>query len=130
MWYDNSDRAQYKETKINLWRIRWSKKDRRWMVGYMKERAHDSYAFETVFVCDTKDEGIDYAVQHVCPQLPAIKSGSGANAGAQAGVRGRNGGELHRRLADRNTFYRSSAAMESKKSKIAKKLRRQQWQSE
>lgn len=129
MWYDNTSRGEYKETKINLWRIRWGKKEKRWLVGYMKEQQNKTFLFETVFTCDTKDEGIDYAVQHVCPQQAVAKPGSGANSGALAGIRGRNG-NIHRRLADRNSYYRQTAAIESKKAKIAKKLRREQWQSE
>lgn len=125
MWYDNTAKSERKQMQVNMWWLRWDKVRDVWMCGAMVKGEGDKERIFTESFCSAeKDEAIDYALTHTSPTTQKAWKGHGGNAGALSGVRGKvQGGDFHSRLDKKVKLYRAAASKESRKARLAKRIR-------
>ena len=128
MWYDNTAKSDKKQMQVNMWWLRWCREREVWMCGAMvKNEGEKERRFTEAFSSPEKDEALDYALTHTSPTTQTTWKGNGGNAGALSGVRGKvQGGDFHSRLDKLTKSYRAAASKESRKARIARKIKENQ----
>lgn len=128
MWYDNTTKSETKPMQVNMWWIRWDKERKVWMCGgLVKVEGSKDRKYIEEFCSPEKDDAIDYALTHISPTTQKAWKGNGGNAGALSGVRGKvQGGDFHSRLDKLTKSYRAAASKESRKARLARKIKENQ----